>query len=86
VAVSAISLLCPFIDILHILYKILRGFPMSPCTNLYFLSTLACQLAQCLDEAELEILSADLTTLADMLASILVRGGLEPENIEADSD
>jgi hypothetical protein len=30
----------------------------------------------------LEILSADLTTLADMLASILVRGGTEPENIE----
>jgi hypothetical protein len=55
---------------------------MSPCTNLYFLSTLACQLAQCLDETELEILSADLTTLADMLASILVRGGTEPENIE----
>jgi hypothetical protein len=59
---------------------------MSPCTNLYFLSTIACQLAQCLDETELEILSADLTTLADMLASILVRGSLEPENIEADSD
>jgi hypothetical protein len=59
---------------------------MSPCTNLYFLSTLACQLAQCLDETELEILSADLTTLADMLASILVRGSSEPENTEADSD
>jgi hypothetical protein len=55
---------------------------MNSCTNLYFLSTLACQLAQCLDEAELEILSADLTTLADMLASILVRGGTEPEKIE----
>jgi hypothetical protein len=55
---------------------------MSPCTNLYFLSTLASQLAQCLDETELEILSADLTTLADMLASILVRGGTEPENID----
>jgi hypothetical protein len=59
---------------------------MSPCTNLYFLSTLACQLAQCLDETELEILSADLTTLADMLASILVRGGTEPETMEATSD
>jgi hypothetical protein len=59
---------------------------MNSCTNLYFLSTLACQLAQCLDESELEILSADLTTLADMLASILVRGGTEPEAMEATSD
>jgi hypothetical protein len=59
---------------------------MNSCTNLYFLSTLACQLAQCLDEAELEILSADLTTLADMLASILVRGSSEPETMEATSD
>jgi hypothetical protein len=59
---------------------------MSACSNLYFLSTLASQLAQCLDETELEILSADLTTLADMLASILVRGSSEPENIGADSD
>jgi hypothetical protein len=59
---------------------------MNSCTNLYFLSSLACQLAQCLDESELEILSADLTTLADMLASILVRGGSEPETMEADSD
>jgi hypothetical protein len=59
---------------------------MNSCTNLYFLSTLACQLAQCLDETELEILSADLTTLADMLASILVRGGTEPEKMETTSD
>jgi DNA-binding IscR family transcriptional regulator len=49
-------------------------------------NTSSCQLAQCLDEAELEILSADLTTLADMLASILARGGSEPEEMEADSD
>lgn len=41
------------------------------CTNLYFLSTIACQLAECLDEKELEVLSADLLALADMLASLL---------------
>ena len=41
------------------------------CTNLYFLSTIACQLAECLDEKELEILSADLTALGYMIESLL---------------
>lgn len=41
------------------------------CTNLYFLSTIACQLAECLDEKELEILSTDLTTLGYMIESLL---------------
>lgn len=41
------------------------------CTNLYFLSTIACQLAECLDEQELETLSADLSTLGDMIESLL---------------
>lgn len=41
------------------------------CTNLYFLSTIACQLTECLDEKELELLSADLTTLGYMIESLL---------------
>lgn len=41
------------------------------CTNLYLLSTIACQLAECLDETELEILSTDLTTLGYMIESLL---------------
>lgn len=41
------------------------------CTNLYFLSTIACQLAECLDEKELELLSADLTTLGYMIESLI---------------
>lgn len=46
---------------------------MSNCSNLYFLSTLACTLSECLDEDELSILSADLVALGDMLESILAR-------------
>lgn len=43
------------------------------CSNLFFLSTIACQLSECLSEDELAVLSADLVTLGDMLASIIVR-------------
>lgn len=43
------------------------------CSNLYFLSTIACKISECLSEDELAVLSADLTTLADMIESILVR-------------
>lgn len=46
---------------------------MNYCSNLYFLSTLACKLAECMDEKELAVLSADLMTLGDMLASIVTR-------------
>jgi len=41
------------------------------CANLYLLSSLACQLAECLDREELEILSSDLTALGYMLESLL---------------
>lgn len=41
------------------------------CSNLYFLSTLACQLAECLSEDAVAMLSADLVVLSDMLANIL---------------
>ena len=40
------------------------------CTNLYLLSTIACQLAECLSEEELKMLSADLTTLGYMIESL----------------
>lgn len=44
---------------------------MNNCTNLYFLSTIACQLSECLGKKELETLSADLITLGYMLESLL---------------
>lgn len=44
---------------------------MANCCTLYFLSTLSCQLAECLSENELAALSADLSTLGSMLATIL---------------
>ena len=58
----------------HIQYR--KTIPIGPimknnCTNLYFLSTIACQLTECLDEKELELLSADLTTLGYMIESLL---------------
>lgn len=43
------------------------------CSNLYFLSTLACQLSECLKEEELEILSSDLKTLGYMIESLIAR-------------
>ena len=41
------------------------------CQNLYIISTIACQLAECLDREELEMLSADLTTLGYRIESLL---------------
>lgn len=41
------------------------------CSDLYILSTVACQLAECLDKQELETLSVDLTILGYMLDSLL---------------
>ena len=61
-----------FIYAYHIL-KAKRGLVMKNCFNLYFLSTIACQLSECLDEDELEILATELTTLGYMLESILAR-------------
>lgn len=46
---------------------------MKDCSNLYFLSTIACKLAECLPEEELTLLSADLVVLSDMLANIVAR-------------
>lgn len=49
---------------------------MKNCSNLYFLSTLACKIADCLSEEELAVLSADLVVLADLLANIIARENL----------
>ena len=50
------------------------------CQNLYLLSTIACQLAKCLDEKELEMLSADLTTLGYMIESLLTHRNVCRDN------
>ncbi len=49
---------------------------MNNCSNLYFLSTIACQLAECLEEDQVAALSADLVVLSDMLANILAHQAL----------
>lgn len=41
------------------------------CSNLYLLTTIACQLAECLNQKELEQLSADLTALGYLIESLL---------------
>lgn len=41
------------------------------CQNLYFLSSLTCQLSNCLDEKELGSLAAELTVLGDMIVNLL---------------
>lgn len=43
---------------------------MKNCRDLYFLSTIACQLADCLSDEELLLLASSLNTLGDMLAVI----------------
>lgn len=46
---------------------------MNNCTDLYFLSTIACQISKCLSTDELELLAADLKALGEMLEVISVR-------------
>ena len=43
------------------------------CTDLYFLSTVACKLSECLSEDELSVLAASFTALGDMLQVIIAR-------------
>lgn len=50
------------------------------CQNLYILSSIACQLAECLSEEELEMLSADLTVLGYMIESLLAHQNVCKEN------
>lgn len=49
---------------------------MKNCSDLYFLSTIACQLADCLSEEELNLLASSLNTLGDMLAVISAKQNL----------
>lgn len=49
---------------------------MNNCSNLYFLSTTACRLSECLSEEQLSVLAADLVVLSDMLANIIARNAL----------
>ena len=44
---------------------------MNNCSNLLYLSAIACKLGECLSEEELTKLSADLVVLGDMLANII---------------
>lgn len=44
---------------------------MDNCSNLIYLSTIACKLGECLSEEELVILSADMVVLGDMLANVI---------------
>lgn len=46
---------------------------MNGCCNLFYLSTIACKLSDCLSEQELSQLSSDLVVLSDMLANIITR-------------
>lgn len=46
---------------------------MNNCSNLLYLSAIACQLSECLSEEELAILSSDLVVLSDMLANLIER-------------
>lgn len=46
---------------------------MNDCSDLFFLSAIACKLSECLSEDELAVLAADLVALGELLESILVR-------------
>lgn len=57
--------------ILHKLFKNVRETIMNSCSNLFYLSAIACQLSECLSEKEMATLAADLVVLSDMLANII---------------
>lgn len=46
---------------------------MNGCSNLFVLSSIACQLSECLSEEELTVFAADILALSDMISSILAR-------------
>ena len=46
---------------------------MGYCCDLLFITTLACQIADCLNDNELSILAADIDLLSDSLSAIAVR-------------
>ena len=46
---------------------------MNHCSDLYVLSTVACQLSECLSKEELELLAVNLRALGEMLEVISVQ-------------
>ncbi|WP_312425566.1 DUF6774 domain-containing protein [Lacrimispora sp.] len=46
---------------------------MSYCCDVLFISALACQIADCLNDDELSLLAADTLLLSDALSAIAVR-------------
>lgn len=46
---------------------------MKNCSNLYFLSTLACSIVDCLSQDDATVLAADLLALSDMMSAVLAR-------------
>ena len=53
---------------------------MKNCSSLFSLSALACQLAECLDENELALLSSQLMALADLLEVQLTQNDICKNN------
>ena len=58
---------------------------MDACSNLAFLTMLACQLSECLTLDELSILGANLTVFGDMLAAIVVQQEICEKNQEREN-
>ena len=58
---------------------------MNDCSHIYLLSTIACQLSNCLSKDELEALSADLIALGYMLESLQVHQSICKEDCEKES-
>ena len=54
---------------------------MSNCTNLFYLSTISCQLSECLSTDELTLLAADLVVLSDMLANLAAAIGYSTKTV-----
>lgn len=52
---------------------------MKNCSNLFYLSSVACKLSECMSEEELAVFASDLVVLGDMLASIIARQACEKD-------
>lgn len=51
----------------------MRGSGMKNCVDLYWLSTIACKIAECVTEDELAMLAIELTALGDLLSVIATK-------------
>ena len=59
---------------------------MNICTDILLISTLACRIAECLDDNELALLAADTVLLSDALNAIAVRRAILKEACESQND